>query len=415
MSTLHASLPGAVPSATLRNYIYWSTIIGVFSGWAVIHVPFRFQFFDALMLVNLFLMLFFMDFLCIAVWIPGFLLFLIASGIWGIAHGTDTVGLVMKEFSGISASAFYFYFFFRMIGNDARRAFEDYAKVAFWFTVVAFPAWICEGVFTHQFERLRGLTSEPTAFCVLVLPAYYWYASRYLAERRHGPKVLAFQAAIILSGSSNGYLCVALGVFLLMVRRARYLLVAPILVAGLLALAYTGSSNFRMRLNDTIVAAMSQDVSGANYSTYALISNLFVTEQVLGHSPLFGNGIGSHILSHDRYIGNVTGIDQFLENDSASLNGTDAASLALRTLSEFGIVGFLGVLVFVFHFYVRSEGPYGDMSKAILICFFLKFLRDGNYFEPEQFFFIFVYMLNCRKIRWGLRCKPLAMRNRVCA
>ena len=36
------------------------------------------------------------------------------------------------------------------------------------------------------------------------------------------------------------------------------------------------------------------------------------------------------------------------------------------------------------------------ISNALLVVFFLKLIRDGNYFAPEHFF-IFIYMLNYRQ------------------
>ena len=50
-------------------------------------------------------------------------LYLAASGDIGIANGTDTISQVAKELLGISVSVVYFYYFFRMIGNDFERAF----------------------------------------------------------------------------------------------------------------------------------------------------------------------------------------------------------------------------------------------------------------------------------------------------
>ncbi len=150
--------------ASLRNYIYWSTLIGVFSGVLVFRIPFRFLIFDGLMLLNLLLMLLLVNFARIAEWIPSFILYVAVSGGIGILNGTDTISQVAKEFLGISVSLLYFYYFFRMIGNDIERAFSTYARIAYWFAVIALPLWAGTCIYFHSYVRLQGLTSEPGAF-----------------------------------------------------------------------------------------------------------------------------------------------------------------------------------------------------------------------------------------------------------
>ena len=251
------------------------------------------------------------------------------------------------------------------------------------------------------------MTAEPGAFCEIVLPAYYWYAYSYFSSRKEGGKVVIFTLAIALSDSTLGYLGVALVAMLLLSGRVKYILAVPIVVGGLLALAYTFSPDFRLRADDTLLAAFTQDVSRANLSTYASFSNLFVTEQVLKESPVV-KGLGSHPISHARFIADVPGIETFAGTPAEDLNATEAASLALRSLSELGIAGFSAVLIFIFYFRVGGAGTRAAISNAILVNFVFKLVRDGNYFPPEQFFFVFIYMLNHRQYkletRSGARC-----------
>jgi len=71
----------------------------------------------------------------------------------------------------------------------------------------------------------------------------------------------------------------------------------------------------------------------------------------------------------------------------------------LRVLSELGLLGYIGVLAFLIYFHVSGSGPRSAISNAILVHFFLKLLRGGQYFDPEQFFFIFVYIFNHRQFK----------------
>ena len=307
----------------------------------MIRVPFAIRLFDVIILTNVLLMLLLIKMDRIAPWVLWLMLYLALSGGIGIVNGTDSISLVAKEFLGISVSLFYFYGFFKLIHNDFARAFLTYAKFAYWFAIIAFPLWAVSCIQIHGYQRLQGITSEPTAFCQLVLPAFYWYASQYFASRKHGLEVAVFTLAIVLSGSSNGYLCVAFGAILLLSGRKKHLLAVPIVLGGLLGLVYAVSPDFQIRINDTLLAATTEDVSGSNLSTYALISNMIVTQQVLKESPIIGNGLGSHPLSHEKFMGDVPGIQSFIDTGTSNLNAADAASLTLRVLSELGLLGYI--------------------------------------------------------------------------
>jgi O-antigen ligase len=126
---------------------------------------------------------------------------------------------------------------------------------------------------------------------------------------------------------------------------------------------------------------------------------MIVTYNVMQENPILGNGLGSHVISHARFIGTVPGVEVFEERGMEDYNSTEAASLVLRSLSELGILGFLGILWFLFHFHVGGTSSRAAISNGILVCFFLKLIRDGVYFPPEQFFFIFVYFLNHRQFK----------------
>ena len=398
---------GKTNSGSLRNYIFWSTLIGLFSGLLVIRIPFQLRFFDGVMVMNLVLMSLFVDLARIPKWVLLLILYLAVSGGIGIGYGTDTVTQVTKEFLGISVSLLYFCYFFQMIEDDYERAFLAYAKIAFWFAVIALPLWMGRCLYLGHYERLQGLTSEPGWFCELVLPATYWYAHQFFSSRKYGTELTVLLVAITLSSSSLGYLGVAFGAMLLLTGRKRNFIAIPFVAGGLLVLAYTTSGYFRKRADDTLLAATTQDLTGANVSTYALLSNLFVTEQVFKESPIIGNGLGSHPVSHARFISDLPGVEDFAQMGAADLNATEAASLTLRSLSELGVIGFLGILLFIAYFRVGSGGPYTAISNAILINFVFKLVRNGNYFTAEQFFFVLIYILN-------YRCHKLEMmRNRT--
>jgi hypothetical protein len=398
-STIQSRLTAAITMPTVRQYIYFSTIFGVFSGAAVWHAGFDVLLFDFIIISNLLLLCLVSNLSYLPLWMVAVFGYLFISGSIGILNGTDSATQFLKQFLGITANVLYFYYFFKMQGNRVERAFSTYAQIAYGLCIVGIPLWALSCVASHQFVRLQSLTTEPAHFCTLVLPAYYWYAYLYFTSRKHGIKVLIFTMTVALSGSSLGFLSVALGIALLLSRRRKLLLAIPVVIGGLMILAYSVSPYFRLRADDTVVALSSNDVSNANISTYALISNMIVTYNVMQENPILGNGLGSHVISHARFIGTVPGVEVFEERGMEDYNSTEAASLVLRSLSELGILGFLGILWFLFHFHVGGTSSRAAISNGILVCFFLKLIRDGVYFPPEQFFFIFVYFLNHRQFK----------------
>ena len=353
-------------------------------------IGFDLQMFDVVMIINLVLMgLIF----TIPRWIAGLVIYLAVSGTLGVLRGTDTFVLFAKQFLGITISAIYFSIFFRHYRGRLDQVFLTYAKIAYWETVIAIGMYFCH---YPNFVRLQGLFAEPMHYCILVLPAYYWYAYSYFTSGKNKTEFIVISVGVCLADSSIGFVSIAFGLMLLLSRRRRLLILVPIIVAVFVGAAYTLSSDFRLRLTDTATAAGALDVSGTNSSTYALISNLIVTRQVMAQHPLIGNGIGSHALSHERYLADIPGIHEFINAGEDSLNAADGDSLILRSLSELGLVGFSVILWFVFHFRVSGDGRRAAISSSILVEFFLKLLRHGHYFQPEQFFFIQIYIMNYR-------------------
>ena len=129
-----------------------------------------------------------------------------------------------------------------------------------------------------------------------------------------------------------------------------------------------------------------------------MLSNFFVASKSFETNPILGNGIGSHLLSREIYLKNITGIEIFEEMGNDDLNAQDAGSLFSRTMSELGLVGILGLFYFILNFYVFNKDNLffqnSTIAKGILLYFILKLLREGHYFSPEMYFFVFLYIFN---------------------
>lgn len=404
MSTIAIRNQPAAAFLSVEQYIHFSTVYGIFSAILVWHAGPTIFLFYLVMLSNLLLIWVVRPPIVLPKWLLWFLVYLLASGIVGIVRGTDSFGEVFKQLGAIALSAFYFANFFHFEGNRVNRAWATYIRAAYLFTLASIMVWIVRCLLSHSLLRLQGLATEPAAFCAVTIPALYWCADRWLRVGTFRKETIWVALAVALSSSSIGYLAVAVGLLLLFGRRFTGIVVAIGLVAMLLGGLYLYSPYVRMRADDTFGALANSDVSNTNVSTYALMSNMFITGRVLGEHPVLGNGLGSHVLSSARYIQDVPGEDIVeAAGWEAGYNARDAASLTLRSLSELGIMGFVGILWFVIHFRVKGDSGHAAISSAILTCFFQKLLRGGGYSNPEQFFFVLVYMLNYRQFRAGSR------------
>ena len=399
MEATYDSAVGEVETPfSLRKFLYYSTLASLFSEALLLDVgAFNLAASHLLLLLNLLLMLLLAQFS-----IPKKLillaLYLGASGAIGIAQGTDAPGLVAKQLLGILISAFYFYNFFQLQNDHFEQAFRDYAIGCYWCAIVGL-LMVPFQLLLHTTVKVHSVLPEPAHFATVCLPGLYYFADQWLSSRRYGRQLAITLLAFILSVSAVAYAGMALALFFLLSRYRYYIIAAPIVIGLLLGTALLLSSELRLRAVDSVTAVGSSDVETSNLSTFALIANMIVTENVLEESPVLGNGLGSHVLSHARYVEKVPGVWEFVQANLEKMNADDAASLLLRVLSELGVAGALGVFVFIWYFRVPGQSPRAQISYAILTYFFLKLLRHGHYFSPEQYFLVMIYILNYRKFK----------------
>ena len=205
----------------------------------------------------------------------------------------------------------------------------------------------------------------------------------------------------MLSFSSLGFLGIGLAILLGSKNLSLIKVLFSFLFISIIGIGlYLSFTPFQIRVDDTIKGAQTQNLSGINLSSYSLISNLLVSTKSFSINPLFGNGIGSHELSRNRYIEEIEGIENFEEY--LRLNSKDANSLLLRIISELGIIGIVGMIFFISKFYI----PYSDekssfntfVSRGLILYFFCKLLREGHYFSPEMYFFVGLYVYNYKYV-----------------
>lgn len=286
---------------------------------------------------------------------------------------------------GISFFAGFFLIFFANSPMDAKGLFETYVRVAVWIALLGLPILAYTGL-TADFWRLQSVFAEPAHYATAMTPA----TAYALATARKSPgRAAILGGAMLLTMSLTGFIGLGLSLAFVVGRRWYARIGLALFGTVLLLGAYTASPEIRMRIDDTAKVASTADFGGANLSTYALLSNLYVAWSAFSDSPIVGGGLGSHKFSHDRYIGKLEGLEAFEE--VLEQNKHDANSLFARILSEQGLIGIFLVLLFIWRFRKAADPQNQVITSSIQVYFILKMIRDGHYFTPEFFFVNYLY------------------------
>jgi hypothetical protein len=181
-----------------RQFLFASTVAGIFSSAVIIQAGFDFQLWYAVMACNLVLL----------VWLgavrfrPGMWLLvaaMLASGAVGYLQRSNTPALFAKQFLGIAASAFYFSCYYHLAGDDAALCFRHYVRAAYYVSIAGIALLIVQLPAGGEFPRLQSVLSEPSMFALVTLPAAYYSLDRYRTGRTYGRELAVFAAALLLS------------------------------------------------------------------------------------------------------------------------------------------------------------------------------------------------------------------------
>jgi hypothetical protein len=324
--------------------------------------------------------------------------------------GTGTNAIVV-QIVGITIFSVYYFDMLTSFGISLSRWMEMYVRIAFLVAILGIVEWTIARALHIGDGRLVAIYSEPSHYIFVTLPAIGYCINRYVSERQYGWETAVFVLSYLLADSSLGFLGILLiGLFTFAPRlKGWQILLAGTVVCALVGGLYVGSANFRLRATDTIVAIDKQDLGGTNASTFALLSNMYVTSQSFAAHPLTGVGIGGYANAYDAYIGTLSGPGLiFLHED---LNRDDANSLFLRVAAELGVPG----LVVLFGFLIvcgRVGGPpYAAIRNAILPYMLVRMGRFGAYFSVECYFFVGLYIFNYMQSRAARRQIKMAYRS----
>jgi O-Antigen ligase len=308
-------------------------------------------------------------------------------------HGVVTNSIIgippnfmLSQIIGIVIIGSYYYNFIPLYEKE--ELLTIYTKLCLCVAIIGYPMYF-SGINLND-GRLQSVFKEPAHYVIVVLPACYYF----LKSKKHLPFFVIF-GTLILSNSSIGYFGCGLMFLIPNVSYKRLLHFLAILpfVFGTFYFIYSEFSFFKMRVDDTY-KSLNAINSGkykeyTNLSSYALLSNIFIAKNNILDHP-FGSGIGSHVYMHKTvYIHRMKPPQYLVIQHAENTNASDADSMFVRIVSEMGILGFVLVIVLLsLAFKVFSKDLI--LAQGIVIYILLKLFRDGHYFAPEFYFFIWL-------------------------
>ena len=382
----------------VQEYLIWSTVIAV-----LMLVPIRGTFFFGYVIVifNVIVLLA-LDRLTVHRNHMIAILMLTGFSLIGASAAGTPLNAPVSQILGISLLSIYFFCALTSLGLSLDRWIEIYMRPAFMIAIFGLVKWAIGHVFHVGDPRLTSIYSEPSYFVYVTLPAVGYCANVFINERRYGWETMIFLLSYALAESVLGFLGLLLiGILIFAPRLKGWQLVASgIAMCGLIAAVYFASGNVRSRSDEFAVAIVKQDLSGSGNTTFAFLSNVYVTSQSFLAHPFTGIGLGGYANAYDKYIGGILGsdslanADQDLNNSNFALNRDDAASMLLRVAAELGLPGLAVLLVFLI-VCTRVRGQaYVTIRNAILPYLVVRIIRMGHYFTVELYFFAGIYLLN---------------------
>lgn len=327
-----------------------------------------------------------------------FILLLIALFVHGVVTNLF-IGIppnfMLAQLIGMSIMGIYYYNFVSLYNLDD--IINLYVKISFYVAVIGYVFYFLNfHPLAHipNETRLMSIFKEPAHYAVVVMPAcfYYFKIKNYF-------RFFILFGTLILSNSSLAYIGCAL-IFIipnLSLKRLGYFVAIVPVIVGVFYYIYTEYPFLKLRVDDTYETLNSVN-SGkfkeqTNLSSYAILSNMFIAKENVMDHP-FGSGIGSHLYVHNTIYSKGMRAPEYLRKQNLEdTNATDANSMFIRIVSEMGILGLILILSLMYLASKSFSFNTNQMffAQGVFIYLLLKLFRDGHYFPPE--FYLFVWVL----------------------
>lgn len=304
---------------------------------------------------------------------------------------------MLSQILGIAVSSTYFYNVLKLFTKE--EIYELYAKYSLFTAVIGFPGFFLGlNLNVNGDPRFCSFLTEPAHYAIVVLPACYYF----LKLKKYIPFLIIF-TSLVLTESSIAYIGCALMFILpnINLARIKYAIAIVPFVLAIFYWVYTNNEKVKMRFDDTYsslkVLETGKFESRTNISTYALLSNFYIAKENFIEHP-FGSGIGSHYYMYHSEYKKLMRTPEYIKTLKLDdINSKDAASLFIRLLSEFGIIGILATLFLLYLVVKCFRDKTQIVEQSIGIYILLKLFRDGHYFPPELFFFVLIFYFSYTK------------------
>lgn len=385
----------------IKNYLLYSSVFAIFSEAFYFNFIIDWKLLYLIILINYFL-LFKVKKIVMPKYFALLLLFFFIHGIIAYTLIRIPYNFMISQILGIAVIGTYFYNFLSLY--KPKEVIDVYLKMSFWTAAIGFIIYFLKIPIGNEGEfRFHSFFKEPAHYVIVVLPACYYYF-----RMKDYWRFAVIFVSLILSSSSLGYIGCGL-MFLLpnltLKRLGYFLATVPVLVATFI-FVYSNFEFFKMRIDETYSSLKVIDTGKfepyTNLSSYVLISNIFIAKENVKDHPL-GSGIGSHHYMHtQRYIKDLRVPEYIRKQDKQADNSFDANSLFTRIFSEFGFIGFF-LVIFIMY---KASACYSNKSmlfaQGVFIYFLLKLFRDGHYFPPELFFFIWAFYFSFKEVQYSI-------------
>lgn len=380
---------------TLKKYILYSSVFAIFTeefffkyiiDWKLLYLIIVVNYIFIIRIKKLKINIYFLS-LIIFFFLHG----LVSYYIIGIPYN-----FMLSQIMGITIVGLYFYNIMPLYSKEDLTAV--YTKMCLFVALLGYVLYLQN--FNTPDYRLRSILREPAHYVIIVIPACYYY----FKNKKYLSFAIIF-GTLVLSNSSLGYIGCGLMVLIpnLTFKRIGYLLALVPIVFVIFQYIYMEFPFFKMRVDDTYnslnVINTGKFKEETNLSSYVMIANLFIAKNNISDHPL-GSGIGSHHYMHTQvYIKELRPPEYLRKQGRDTDNSFDANSLFTRILSEFGLIGFILVIwsILLASKCFNSKDLY--LSQGIFIYFLLKLFRDGHYFPPELFFFIWLFYFSIKEYK----------------
>tara|TARA_B110000503_G_C7166407_1_gene422067 strand:- start:1799 stop:2728 length:930 start_codon:yes stop_codon:yes gene_type:complete len=294
---------------------------------------------------------------------------------------------MLSQILGITIVGLYFYNF--VLVYEKEEIINAYLKIVLVVAVIGYPLYFLN-INLNDGTRLQSIFKEPAHYVVVVIPACYYF----LKTKKYIPFFVVF-GTLVLSNSSLGYIGCGL-IFLLpnlTLKRVVYLAATIPIITVSFIYTYNEHPFFKMRVDDTFenlkVINTGKFKEDTNLSSYIILANVYIMKQNVSDHPL-GSGIGSHHYMHTtKYIKEIRPPKYIRTIDRYKDNSFDANSLFNRMCSEFGVLGIVFIIFILTHLF-KVFGSDLYFSQGVVIYILLKLFRDGHYFPPELYLFIWL-------------------------